>query len=72
MYDGRLETVDYMWVSDLSDLKPLHVSWIVGLYEHLKKEAGMIIKGFDSAGIAEAVNNAQYVYEKTENPFRSP
>ena len=72
MYDGRLETVDYMWVSDLSDLKPLHVSWIVGLYEHLKKETGMIIKGFDSAGIAEAVNNAQYVYEKTENPFRSP
>ena len=29
----------------------------------------MIIKGFDSAGITEAVNNAQSVYEKIENPF---
>ena len=58
--------------SKLSDLKPLHASWIVDLYKHLKKETGMIIKGFDSAGITEAVNNAQSVYEKIENPFRSP
>ena len=55
--------------SKLSDLKPLHASWIVDLYEHLKKETGIIIKGFDSSGIIEAVNNAQSVYEKTENPF---
>ena len=40
--------------SKLSDLKPLHAAWIVELYEHLKKET----KGFDSAGITEAVNNA--------------
>ena len=58
--------------SKLSDLKPLHASWIVDLFEHLKKETGMIIKGFDSAGIPEAVNNAQFVYEKIENPFGSP
>ena len=31
----------------------------------------MIIKGFDSTGITEAVNNAQTVYIKIENPFRS-
>ena len=30
------------------------------------------MKGFDSAGITEAVNNAQSVYEKIQNPFRSP
>ena len=48
--------------SKLSDLKPLHASWIVDLYEHLKKETGMTIKGFDFAGITE----------KIENPFRSP
>ena len=49
----------------------LHASWIVDLYEHLKKEMGMIIKCFDSAGITEAVNNAQSIYEKIENPYRS-
>ena len=56
----------------LSDLKPLHASWIVDLYEYLKKETGMIIKGFDSAGIRDAVNNAQSINEKIGNPFRSP
>ena len=30
-----------------------------------------MIKGFDSAGITEAVNNAKSVYEKIENSFRS-
>ena len=57
--------------SKLSDPKPLHASWILDLYEYLKKETGMIIKGFDSTGITEAVNNAQTVYIKIENPFRS-
>ena len=32
----------------------------------------MIIKGFNSAGITEAVNNAQSVYEKLGNPFQIP
>ena len=58
--------------SKLSDLKPLNGSWIVDLYEHLKKETGMTIKGFDFAGITETFHNAQSVYEKIENPFRSP
>ena len=58
--------------SKLPDLKPLHASWIVDLYEHLKKERGIIIKVFDSAGIKEAVNNAQSVYERIWNRFRSP
>ena len=53
--------------SKLTDLKPLRVSWIVDLYEHLKKETGMIVKGFDSVEITEAVNNAQSLYEKIEN-----
>ena len=58
--------------SQLSDLKPLHASWIADLFDHLKKETGMIIKGFDSVGITEAVNNTQSVYEKIENPFQFP
>ena len=58
--------------SKLSGLKPSHASWIIDLNEHLKKETGMIIKGFHSTGITEAVHNAQSVYQKIENPFQSP
>ena len=57
----------------LSDLKPLHASWIVNLYDHLTNEEDMVVvhHGFDSAGITEAVNDAQAVLEKVENTFRS-
>ena len=55
----------------LSDLKPLHASWIVELYHHLSNEAEMIINGFDSAGITEVVNDANFVLEIVENPFRN-
>ena len=58
--------------SKLSDLKPLNVSCIVDLDEHLKKETWMIVKGSDSAGITEPVDNVQAVYEEIENPSRSP
>ena len=30
----------------------------------------MIVKGFNSAGLLEAVENAEYIYEKIEDPFR--
>ena len=30
----------------------------------------MIVRGFNSAGILEAVQNAEDIYEKIENPFR--
>ena len=56
--------------SNLSDLKPLHASWIVDLYEHLEKQTRMIIKDF--VGISEAANYAQFAYEKIESIFRSP
>ena len=29
----------------------------------------MIVRGFNSAGISEAVQKAEDIYEKTENPF---
>ena len=50
--------------SKLSDLKPLHASWIVDLYEHLKKETGM--KGFDSRGITE---NSKSFSKSLNNAF---
>ena len=66
-----IDPADVKISSKLSDLKPLHASWIVELYHHLSIEAEMIINGFDSAGITEAVNDANSVLEIVENPFRS-
>ena len=34
------------------------------------KEKEMIARGFNSAGILEAVQNAEDIYDKIENPFR--
>lgn len=65
-----VEPSDVKVSSKLSDLKPLHASWTVKLYKHLCEEREMNIRGFDSAGISEAVYEAQSVYEKIENPFR--
>lgn len=56
--------------SKLSDLKPRHAGWIVNLFNHMQEEAELIEKGFSEAGISEAINNAQSVYERVENPFR--
>ena len=53
----------------LSDLKPLHASWIVGLHNHTQKESEAIIKGFKEAGINEAINDAQGIYERFKNSF---
>ena len=34
------------------------------------KEEEMIVRGFNSAGISEAAQNAEDIYEKIENPFK--
>ena len=56
--------------SKLSDLKPIHVRWIVDWYNHVVKEKEMIVRGFISAGISKAAQNAEDIHEKLENPFR--
>ena len=53
----------------LSDLKPLHARWIVETYNHLKYQNDTIIKGFDAAGISEAITCANHVFTGVENPF---
>ena len=55
--------------SKLLDLKPIHARWIDDWYNHVIKEKEMIVRGFNSAGISEAVQKAEDIYEKTENPF---
>ena len=56
--------------SKLSDLKLIHVIWIVDCYNHVIKEKEMVVRGFNSAGISQALQNAEEIYEKLENPFR--
>ena len=57
--------------SKLSDLKPLHASWIVDLYKYMQGEDEPILKGFKEAGIWKAINNPQEILEIVENPFRA-
>ena len=57
-------------ISSKSDLKLIHARWIVDWYNHVIKEKEMIVRGFNSAGISERVQNAEDIYEKIENPFR--
>ena len=39
----------------LSVMKPIHARWIIGLYDHLRNSQEVIIKGFETAGISEAI-----------------
>ena len=55
----------------LSDLKPLHARWIVETYNHLKHQNDSIIKGFDAAGISEAITCANDVFIGVENSFET-
>ena len=57
--------------SKLSDLKPLHASWIVDLYKHMQEDDELILKGFEEAGIYEAISDAQEILKRVDNPFRA-
>ena len=57
--------------SKLSDLKPPHASWIVDLYKHMQEDDELILKGFEEAGIYEAINDAQEILKRVDNPFRA-
>ena len=62
-----IDLADVKISSNMLDLKQLHVSWLVDLYDQLSTEAEMIINGLDLGGITEAYNNAQFVLQKVEN-----
>ena len=53
----------------LRDLKLPNPKWIFEMYDFLKQEKSSIIKGFEKAGILEAVESAKAVYTRCENPF---
>ena len=60
--------------SKLSNLKPIYARLIVDWYNHMTKEE-IIMRGFNSVGISEAVQNAKISFKKLriqlENSFLS-
>ena len=45
-------------------------TWIVDLYKHLSGNQKIIVNGFDSARILEAVTKAFTILDKVENSFK--
>ena len=41
----------------LTVMKPMHARWIIGFYEYLRNRPGLTIKGFNQAGITEAIES---------------
>ena len=49
----------------LSTIKPLHAHWLIGLYDHMRNNPEMIKKGFELAGINDALTTEL----EPEDPF---
>jgi len=46
-------------------LKPIHANWLIGLYDYLCNNQDVIRKGFEEAGINEALS----IELEPEDPF---
>ena len=55
---------------NLTELKVMPAKWISKLYDYLHAQDEIILNGFKDAGITEAVESANAVLERIENPFR--
>ena len=51
----------------LSEIKPLYAKWNYEMYEYLRGHNDLVLNGFESAGITEAVEKLNEVFEKIEN-----
>ena len=45
------------------------MQWIVDIYDYLRNQPEITINDFRAAGISEAVDSAQSVVQRIENPF---
>ena len=50
-------------------LKVMHEKWILGLCSYLCRQNEIILNGFKASSITEAVESANTVLERIENPF---
>ena len=39
------------------------------MYKYLRRRSDLVLNGFESAGITEAVEKSNEVFERTQNPF---
>ena len=51
------------------EIKPLQAKWIYKMYEYLGGRCDLVLNSFESAGILEAVEKSNEVFERIENPF---
>ena len=49
----------------LSVLKPIHARWLISFYDYLRNKPELIVKGFDQAGISDAL----HIELENEDPF---
>ena len=54
---------------NLSEIKLLHAKWIYKMYEYLQGRSDLVLNGFESAWITEAVQKSNEVFERIEDPF---
>ena len=64
-FEEGIEVYEINGPLKFSILKPIHGRWLVGLYDHLRYNKDIIIKGFESAGIIEALTQEL----PNEDPF---
>ena len=72
MFNGQWSMVNSQWSMVIMDceLKPLHAQWIVDTYNYMQTQKELIVKGFDKAGILDAIVHANNIMVKCENPFK--
>ena len=51
---------------NLSEIKSLHAKWIYEMYKYLQGRSDLVLNGFESAGVTEAVEKSNEVFERIE------
>ena len=51
---------------NLSEIKSLHSKWIYEMYKYLQGRSDLVLNGFESAGVTEAVEKSNEVFERIE------
>ena len=63
-FQNGKDPINVKILSKLSDLKRIHARWNLDWYNYEIKEKEMIVRGFNSAGISETLQNTEDIYEK--------
>ena len=67
--EKSMQPADVKGSLGFTELKVMHAKWILELYNHLCHQNEIILNGFKAASITEAVESANTVLERIENPL---